>query len=57
MVVPGLGGLNAHYDAWSILLEADEASVGWNWAGMFNYMKKVRGFLSITSQLFTFTSG
>jgi hypothetical protein len=54
MVVPGLGGLNAHYDAWSILLEADEASVGWNWAGMFNYMKKVRGFLSIT---LTFTSG
>jgi choline dehydrogenase-like flavoprotein len=35
-------GLNAQYDAWSTLLEDDEASVGWNWAGMFNYMKKVR---------------
>ncbi|KAF7368744.1 Glucose oxidase [Mycena venus] len=37
-------GLNAQYDAWSTLLEDDEASVGWNWAGMFNYMKKAETF-------------
>ncbi|KAJ7035136.1 alcohol oxidase [Mycena alexandri] len=35
-------GLNAQYDAWSTLLEDDEASVGWNWDGIFSYMKKVR---------------
>lgn len=35
-------GLNAQYDAWSKLLEDSEASVGWNWDGMFSYMKKVR---------------
>ncbi|KAJ6629414.1 glucose oxidase [Mycena sp. CBHHK59/15] len=33
-------GLNAQYDAWSALLEDDEASVGWNWANLFNYMKR-----------------
>ncbi|KAJ7674067.1 alcohol oxidase [Mycena polygramma] len=37
-------GLNAQYDAWSTLLEDDEASFGWNWAGMFNYMKKAETF-------------
>jgi choline dehydrogenase-like flavoprotein len=38
-------GLNAQYDAWSTLLEANESSVGWNWAGMFDYMKKARSFV------------
>ncbi|KAJ7674066.1 hypothetical protein DFH06DRAFT_1319178 [Mycena polygramma] len=43
-------GLNAQYDAWSTLLEDDEASVGWNWAGMFNYMKKSEAFSAPNSQ-------
>ncbi|KAJ6551919.1 hypothetical protein B0H19DRAFT_1264537 [Mycena capillaripes] len=43
-------GLNAQYDAWSTLLEDDEASVGWNWAGMFNYMKKAETFSAPNSQ-------
>ena len=34
--------LNAQYDSWSTsLLETSEASVGWNWQGIWNYMKKV----------------
>ncbi|KAI0653796.1 alcohol oxidase [Cubamyces menziesii] len=37
-------GLNAQYDAWSTLLEPDEASVGWNWDGLFSYMKKAETF-------------
>ncbi|KAF5309416.1 hypothetical protein D9619_012385 [Psilocybe cf. subviscida] len=37
-------GLNAQYDAWSTLLEPSEASVGWNWAGLWNYMKKSETF-------------
>uniref|UniRef100_A0A0W0FWD4 Glucose-methanol-choline oxidoreductase N-terminal domain-containing protein n=1 Tax=Moniliophthora roreri TaxID=221103 RepID=A0A0W0FWD4_MONRR len=37
-------GLAAQYDAWSTLLESSEAGVGWNWNGMFNYMKKSEGF-------------
>ncbi|KAJ2933649.1 hypothetical protein H1R20_g3458, partial [Candolleomyces eurysporus] len=37
-------GLNAQYDAWSNLLEPSEASVGWNWQGMWNYMKKSESF-------------
>ncbi|KAJ7708299.1 hypothetical protein B0H17DRAFT_971830 [Mycena rosella] len=43
-------GLNAQYDAWSQLLETDEASVGWNWAGMFNYMKKAETFSAPNAQ-------
>ncbi|KAJ7763137.1 hypothetical protein DFH07DRAFT_939310 [Mycena maculata] len=43
-------GLNAQYDAWSTLLEDDEASVGWNWAGMFEYMKKAEGFSAPNAQ-------
>ncbi|KAJ6483613.1 hypothetical protein C8R47DRAFT_1186392 [Mycena vitilis] len=46
-------GLNAQYDAWSTLLEDDEASVGWNsknWAGMFDYMKKSEAFSAPNSQ-------
>ena len=34
-------GLAAQYDAWSNLLEPEEASVGWNWDSLFAYMKKV----------------
>ncbi|KAK7060174.1 hypothetical protein VNI00_000938 [Paramarasmius palmivorus] len=37
-------GSAAQYDAWSTLLESSEANVGWNWDGMFNYMKKSEGF-------------
>ena len=44
-------GLAAQYDAWSDLLEADEASVGWNWDSMFSYMKKVRGVHPVHSYL------
>ncbi|KAJ7474773.1 hypothetical protein FB451DRAFT_1558052 [Mycena latifolia] len=43
-------GLNAQYDAWSTLLEDDEASVGWNWAGLFTYMKKAETFSAPNSQ-------
>ncbi|KAJ6629408.1 hypothetical protein B0H10DRAFT_2160506 [Mycena sp. CBHHK59/15] len=43
-------GLNAQYDAWSALLEDDEASVGWNWANLFNYMKKSETFSAPNSQ-------
>ncbi|KAJ7485944.1 alcohol oxidase [Mycena latifolia] len=43
-------GLNAQYDAWSTLLEDDEASVGWNWSGLFNYMKKSEAFSAPNSQ-------
>lgn len=44
-------GLNAQYDAWSTLLEPSEASVGWNWQGLWSYMKKVyiRFFLKSSS--------
>ncbi|KAL0579083.1 hypothetical protein V5O48_002925 [Marasmius crinis-equi] len=34
----------AQYDALSSLLEDDEANVGWNWDGVFEYMKKSEGF-------------
>lgn len=43
-------GLAAQYDSWSTLLETSEASVGWNWQGLWSYMKKV---LYISSALFT----
>ncbi|KAJ7143798.1 hypothetical protein C8R44DRAFT_758923 [Mycena epipterygia] len=43
-------GLNAQYDAWSTLLEANETSVGWNWAGIFNYMKKAETFSAPNAQ-------
>ncbi|KAI0668760.1 alcohol oxidase [Trametes maxima] len=43
-------GLNAQYDAFSKLLEPEEANVGWNWAGMFNYMKKAEGFSAPNDQ-------
>ncbi|RDB29937.1 Glucose oxidase [Hypsizygus marmoreus] len=37
-------GLKEQYDAWSTLLEPSEASVGWNWTGVWNYMKKSETF-------------
>ncbi|KAJ6615969.1 hypothetical protein B0H10DRAFT_2219843 [Mycena sp. CBHHK59/15] len=43
-------GLNAQYDAWSTLLEANESSVGWNWAGLVNYMKKSEAFSAPNAQ-------
>ncbi|RDX45063.1 alcohol oxidase [Lentinus brumalis] len=43
-------GLNAQYDAWSSLLEDSEASVGWNWDGIFSYMKKAESFSAPNAQ-------
>ncbi|KAI0757740.1 alcohol oxidase [Daedaleopsis nitida] len=43
-------GLNAQYDTWSSLLETSEASVGWNWDGMFSYMKKAETFSAPNDQ-------
>ncbi|KAJ7207349.1 hypothetical protein C8J57DRAFT_1070989 [Mycena rebaudengoi] len=43
-------GLNAQYDAWSTLLETSEASVGWNWQGIWNYMKKAETFSAPNAQ-------
>jgi choline dehydrogenase len=43
-------GLNAQYDAWSTLLETSEASVGWNWQGLWSYMKKSETFSAPNSQ-------
>ena len=42
-------GLNAQYDAMSSLLEDSEQSVGWNWNGLFSYMKKVRAGLPLAT--------
>lgn len=39
-------GLDAQYDSWSALLEKSEADVGWNWQGLFGYMKKASKFPS-----------
>jgi hypothetical protein len=44
-------GQREQYDAWSTLLEPSEASVGWNWQGLWSYMKKVQ---SITSTQATY---
>ncbi|KDR73255.1 hypothetical protein GALMADRAFT_228359 [Galerina marginata CBS 339.88] len=43
-------GLNAQYDSWSTLLEPSEASVGWNWQGLWSYMKKSESFSPPNSQ-------
>lgn len=37
-------GSVAQYDSWSSLLETSEASVGWNWKGLWSYMRKAEGF-------------
>ncbi|KAF7985062.1 hypothetical protein HWV62_8917 [Athelia sp. TMB] len=42
-------GLSAQYDAWSSLLEDSDASVGWNWAGMLQYMEKSENFTAPSS--------
>ncbi|KAG6853833.1 hypothetical protein C0991_000947 [Blastosporella zonata] len=39
-------GSKEQYDAWSMLLEPSEANVGWNWAGLWGYMKKSEAFSS-----------
>ncbi|KAL0959214.1 hypothetical protein HGRIS_014493 [Hohenbuehelia grisea] len=43
-------GSNAQYDSWSSLLETSEANVGWNWQGLWNYMKKSETFSAPNSQ-------
>ncbi|PPQ66234.1 hypothetical protein CVT26_010935 [Gymnopilus dilepis] len=43
-------GLNAQYDSWSSLLETSEASVGWNWQGLWGYMQKSEAFSPPNSQ-------
>ncbi|KAF9043199.1 glucose oxidase [Panaeolus papilionaceus] len=37
-------GLNAQYDSWQTLLEPSESGVGWNWQGLWSYMKKSETF-------------
>ncbi|KAI0366021.1 alcohol oxidase [Pilatotrama ljubarskyi] len=37
-------GSKEQYDAFSRLLEPEEAVVGWNWDNLFSYMKKAEGF-------------
>ncbi|KAG6860207.1 hypothetical protein C0995_014264 [Termitomyces sp. Mi166 len=37
-------GSKEQYDAWSTLLEPFEANIGWNWAGLWSYMKKSEAF-------------
>ncbi|KAK7052557.1 glucose oxidase [Favolaschia claudopus] len=43
-------GPSAQIDAWSTLLETNESSVGWNWNGLFNYMKKAEAFSAPNGQ-------
>ncbi|OJT13695.1 Glucose oxidase [Trametes pubescens] len=43
-------GLAAQYDAFTELLEPEEASVGWNWDNLFSYMKKAEGFSAPNAQ-------
>ncbi|KAG5635445.1 hypothetical protein H0H81_011238 [Sphagnurus paluster] len=43
-------GAKEQYDAWSTLLEPSEASVGWNWNGIWGYMKKSETFSPPNSQ-------
>ncbi|KAF7364291.1 Glucose oxidase [Mycena sanguinolenta] len=38
-------GSMAQYDAWTTLLEESDADVGWNWNGLFPYMRKSEHFL------------
>ncbi|TCD69119.1 hypothetical protein EIP91_008595 [Steccherinum ochraceum] len=39
-------GTKAQYDTWSTLLDPSEAHLGWDWDGMFKYMKKAENFTS-----------
>ncbi|EIW59941.1 alcohol oxidase [Trametes versicolor FP-101664 SS1] len=43
-------GLAAQYDAFTDLLEPEEASVGWNWDNLFSYMQKAEGFSAPNAQ-------
>ncbi|KZV89787.1 alcohol oxidase [Exidia glandulosa HHB12029] len=43
-------GSAAQYDAWQSLLETSEESLGWNWAGLFSYMKKAENFSAPTPE-------
>jgi len=43
-------GLKEQYNSWSTLLEPSEASVGWNWDGLWSYMKKSETFSPPNSQ-------
>ncbi|KAK7050037.1 hypothetical protein VNI00_005469 [Paramarasmius palmivorus] len=43
-------GISAQYDALTDLLEENEASVGWDWNGVFEYMKKSEGFSAPNDQ-------
>ncbi|KAA1475429.1 alcohol oxidase [Dentipellis sp. KUC8613] len=37
-------GMKEQYDSWSEFLDPSEANAGWNWDGIFPYMKKAEGF-------------
>lgn len=37
-------GLKAQYDSWTTLLETSESGVGWDWNGLWSYMKKSETF-------------
>ncbi|TDL23830.1 alcohol oxidase [Rickenella mellea] len=43
-------GLAAQYDALTTLLEPADANAGWNWNGLFPYMKKAETFSAPNSQ-------
>ncbi|TFK48008.1 alcohol oxidase [Heliocybe sulcata] len=43
-------GISAQYDALSTLLDPSEASVGWNWDSLFDYMKKSETFSAPNTQ-------
>ena len=38
-------GTKEQYDSWSQLLDPADQNLGWDWNGMFSYMKKVMYFL------------
>ena len=41
--------MKAQYDAFTSLLEPEDADKGWDWDGLFHYMKKVCNFQLCTS--------
>ncbi|KAF8311835.1 alcohol oxidase [Clavulina sp. PMI_390] len=43
-------GTKEQYDSWSQLLDPADQSLGWNWDGLFSYMKKSEGFSAPNSQ-------
>ena len=40
-------GVKAQYDAFTTLLEPEDADKGWDWEGLFHYMKKVPMYVTI----------